>query len=505
MLGISSLEKLTLKQKLLVVAFILLGVFVLGSGRAHAATLNVSGGCTLPIAINSVNAGANQSGCTASGSYGSSDTITIPAGTITLAADLPQITETVTVQGAGMGSTTVDGSSGQYLVFSAETSQVNISDMKITAFEGCAISTLNTNVALSNIEIDGANATKTGNNYCGIAVQADSGSLTMVSNGLYVHNFNATGSDYIEGITVKPYGGSSIDANIQNTTFSDIHALSGGVNGIFMAAGFLESGGGTVTASIVNTTVDDITSTAITAPFANIAFADGGDANTTVVVNNITITGTRGAAGTGFLAGLNTAAFYALGMGNGAGDTGTVNVSVGNSLMADNLLDSTPANCFEGDLTSNYGGSGTVVTSITSLGHNITDDNSCSFTQTGDKQNINNIVSTLGALQNNGGTVPTRALLAGSPAINTGGQVLGITTDARGIARPDDCPSVGAYQYEGAVCAASTTNGGSGNSYGGSLADTGQNAKTSLVIGLLLISTALATVVSRRKLIYKRR
>lgn len=505
MLGILNIEKLTLKQKILLGVLILLGVFMLGSGRAHAATLNVTGSCTLPIAINSVNAGANQSGCTAGGSYGSSDTITIPAGTVTLTADLPQITENVSIVGAGMSSTIVDGDAGQYRAFNAETSQLNISGLKVTAFEGCAILTLNTNVVLNNIEVDGANATVVGNNYCGIAVQADSGSLTMDSNGLYVHNFTATGSDYIEGITIKPYGGSSIDADIQNTTFSDIHALSGGVNGIFMAAGFLESGGGTVTANIVNTTVDDVTSTAITAPFANIAFADGGDANTTVVVNNITITGTRGAAGTGFLTGLNTAAFYALGMGNGAGDTGTVNVSVGNSLMADNLLDSTPANCFEGDLTSNYGGSGTVVTSITSLGHNIADDNSCSFAQTGDKQNINNITSTLGALQNNGGNVPTRALLAGSPAINTGSQVLGITTDARGIDRLNDCPSVGAYQYEGAVCAASAANGGSGNSNGGSLAETGQDTKTNIVIGLLLVSTALATAFSRRKLIYKHR
>ena len=442
---------------------------ILGGGSAQAATLNVSGGCTLPIAINSVNAGSDQAGCTAAGpAYATDDTITIPAGTQTLTADLPGISEDVVIQGAGMTSTIIDGDNGQYRALEASTSQVSVSGIKLTAFEGCAISSLNTNVVLNNIEIDCANSLKrdSGNSVCGVEVLSDGGSHTLDSNNIYIHNFNTTGSMYIEGILVKPYGGSTIDVNLQNTTFSDIHAETGGVNGIFMGAAFLESGGGFITANIANTTVDDVTSTAITAPFANIAFADGGDADVTTVINNITITGTRGAPGSGFLAGLNTAAFYAIGVGANVSDTGTVNVSIGNSLMADNLLDSAPSNCFQGDLTPNYGGFGTVVTNVTSLGYNIADDSSCGFTQTGDQQNISNIVSTLGTLQNNGGNVPTRALLAGSPAISSGGSVLGVTTDARGVARPSTCPSVGAYQFEGAVCGASTPSASAGSNAG---------------------------------------
>lgn len=38
-----------------------------------------------------------------------------------------------------------------------------------------------------------------------------------------------------------------------------------------------------------------------------------------------------------------------------------------------------------------------------------------------------------------------------------------MTTDARGVVRNAECPSVGAFQFEGAVCAASTTNGGGTN------------------------------------------
>jgi hypothetical protein len=41
----------------------------------------------------------------------------------------------------------------------------------------------------------------------------------------------------------------------------------------------------------------------------------------------------------------------------------------------------------------------------------------------------------LGVLQNNGGAVPTVALLEGSPAINAGTSIGGLATDARGSAR----------------------------------------------------------------------
>ncbi|RTK93824.1 hypothetical protein EKI60_05105 [Candidatus Saccharibacteria bacterium] len=109
-----SILNLTKTNKLILAAFAFWAVMAFGSGRAHAATLNVSGGCTLPIAINSVNAGANQSGCTAVGSYGTNDTIIIPAGTQTLTADLPTFTESVTIEGAGMNSTTISGDSGQF-------------------------------------------------------------------------------------------------------------------------------------------------------------------------------------------------------------------------------------------------------------------------------------------------------------------------------------------------------------------------------------------------------
>ena len=55
---------------------------------------------------------------------------------------------------------------------------------------------------------------------------------------------------------------------------------------------------------------------------------------------------------------------------------------------------------------------------IRSQGNNIGSDGSCGFTLSTDKQNTTPL---LGPLQNNGGPTDTRAILAGSPAIDAGG------------------------------------------------------------------------------------
>ena len=100
-----------------------------------------------------------------------------------------------------------------------------------------------------------------------------------------------------------------------------------------------------------------------------------------------------------------------------------------NTIVADN---STGGNC-----------SGTV----TSKGYNLSTDGSCNFTSAGDRNNTDPL---LGALQNNGGLTATMALSSGSPAIDAGnpagctdaqGHLL--TTDQRGMPRPDKEDKVG--------------------------------------------------------------
>lgn len=477
-----SILELTKTNKIILATFAFLVVLAFGSGRAHAATLNVSGGCTLAIAIDSVNAGSNQSGCTSSGSYGSSDTITIPAGTYVIPATLPTITEDVVITGAGMGQTVIDGDSDSK-IFKADDVTIEISDLKITAYREYAIIILDSNVDLSNIEVDGTGAI---NPEQSITVSNTSGvNKTITADNIYMHDITYSTSRVI-GFAVGENSGATSTVTLSNTTMADISNPGGSVNAFFIGVGGVNQFGGTgvMNATVSNTTMHNVTAGGPMSTFGGVSFADGGNATTNLTVNNATITGTRGVTGTiSPLVGVKTAAFYAVTAAIGAGEIGAVNIHVSNSLLADNLTGTTSSNCETVDLTSGFGGAGTGVPVIISDGYNISDDATCAgFNQSGDQQNVSNIISTLGPLQNNGGNVPTRALLPGSPAINSGGSVLGVTTDARGIAR-NSCPSVGAFQFEGAVCAATTTNANAG---GAAAPNTG--AKTASTLGTVIAS-----------------
>ena len=77
--------------------------------------------------------------------------------------------------------------------------------------------------------------------------------------------------------------------------------------------------------------------------------------------------------------------------------------------------------------------------------HNLSDDATCSFTDTGDIQNADPL---LGTLQNNGGATNTQALGAASPAIGAANPGTCSGTDQRGVARPQQgtC-DIGAFEF----------------------------------------------------------
>ncbi len=85
--------------------------------------------------------------------------------------------------------------------------------------------------------------------------------------------------------------------------------------------------------------------------------------------------------------------------------------------------------------------------SLTTAGYNLSQDNSCNFNLPTDKQNVNTL---LAPLANNGGFVPTHALLPGSPAIDAIPVAnCTVTEDARGITRPQGSGcDIGAYEKE---------------------------------------------------------
>src|SRR4051812_13162232 len=79
----------------------------------------------------------------------------------------------------------------------------------------------------------------------------------------------------------------------------------------------------------------------------------------------------------------------------------------------------------------------------TSGGHNLEDGTSCGFNATGDQ----NADPKLGAVVDNGGPTDTRALLAGSPAIDAGTTVDCPAFDQRGFTRPvGDACDIGAFE-----------------------------------------------------------
>ncbi len=128
-------------------------------------------------------------------------------------------------------------------------------------------------------------------------------------------------------------------------------------------------------------------------------------------------------------------------------------VDFGNTIVAGNTATFSPEISF--DI------SGCDFTDITSAGGNLVGDSPGDSTNTGSPiayqpTDIRDTNPMLGALQNNGGTVPTHALLAGSPAIDKGLNSLAVDpfnnsilqTDQRGLARIlGSTVDIGAFEY----------------------------------------------------------
>ena len=135
------------------------------------------------------------------------------------------------------------------------------------------------------------------------------------------------------------------------------------------------------------------------------------------VASNSGSGGNGGTGGSGRIAGANGA--------NGSAGGGASASTLANTLLATN----SPGN-----------GWGT----LTDLGHNLSSDNTCNFTNVG---SLNNTDPRLGPLQTNGGATLTMALLADSPAINAADNAPAPPTDQRDFPRPvGPAADIGAYE-----------------------------------------------------------
>ncbi|MFT6288926.1 MAG: CSLREA domain-containing protein [Alcanivorax sp.] len=297
------------------------------------------------------------------------------------------------------------------------------------------VSTLPNITDAVGLTIDGAGQTVTisGNNTVRVARVDTGASLTL--NNLTIANGFVAG-DFGGGIN------NSGTVTVTNSTFSGNSANSGYGGGI---ANF--GSGGTVT----------VTNSTFSGNSANSGYG-GGIANYsnggTVTVTNSTFSGNSGTSGFGA-----AIANASIGGGTVTITNSTFNFNDvtggGASAAISNGITAGTVTLRNTIVANSVGGGGNCSGTLTDGGNNLqfggTVANSCGATiPTGDP--------VLGALANNGGPTQTMALGAGSAALdnipNAGGCGFGITTDQRGVARPqpagDSC-DIGAYEFVAAV------------------------------------------------------
>jgi hypothetical protein len=356
------------------------------------------------------------------------DTITfspnIPSGsTITLTSGRLLIDKDLTIQGPGADKLAVSGNNASRVfvvvspLFGTDVNPIDVSISGLTIKEGLGggeggeaggIQNFNSTLTLTNVTVTNNTARSFGggiDNYRGTLRLINS----TISNNTAMYSAGG-------GITVRGDWQDRATLTINNSTISN-NSANGGVS----TDGESIDGGGICTGYHSTLTINNSTIS------NNSATEEGGGIWTslydTLTMNNSTIS--------------NNSASEAGGIRS---DGGTATLS--NTIVAGNTT-------MSGDSLAHPDVSGT----FTSQGHNLIGnaEGSTGFTdgQNGDLVGTaaNPIGPKLGPLQDNGGPTQTHALLLGSPAIDKAVAVEGITTDQRGVARPQGAaPDIGAFE-----------------------------------------------------------
>jgi len=240
----------------------------------------------------------------------------------------------------------------------------------------------------------------------GTDVVGPGGGIYVQSGVLFLSNSTVAGNG-----TTSAGGGVAAEGGFaaSGTTVANNRASNGG--GIAVA-----DGGG---ASLINATVSgNIADTGrLTVGGGILAVGSLSLENVTVAGNQVRVNGVPAATGGG-------------GIHKSSGQTaGTVTIL--DSIVASNT--GRACDAASAALITAFGGD-----------HNLDDDGTCGFSEAGDRPGVNPL---LGPLANNGGPTDTRALAAGSPAINAGDGASCASTDQRGFARPAGACDIGAFEY----------------------------------------------------------
>jgi hypothetical protein len=510
-------QKLTIKNytvRAMIFAVATMGVFllnsVINSQQADAATITVSGPCSLDDAVASMNAAADEGGCVSTGDYGTDDKISLGAGTFPYANE-ETITVPLVVEGVGMGQTIIDaGGNNSGLIFENTTptedyEYVTVQDLTIKNAGGGAnrysLRSVRFMATVKRVEIT---SDSTDNN---VAYALD------IATGNYASqiNDNIVESVYIHDMQVgagaiRVYDDSSEQAShaiVRNSTVSNVHLTN---SGIAVTVGAYNDGS-MYASSVTNNTFQDITFDGGGVYVAAIAESaeEGNNSYVNLYLQNNTFRATKNNTGAG-VAFVGVVAVNAVG-----GEFTTASASV---VLAGNLFVTVPGTgaC----AVSTFGTGEYDVAEISSYGSNMSNDNSCEeyLTHYEDHNNIASLADFMGALKFNGGSTPTIGLMPGSPAIDAAEPTqLGtewIEFDQRGVSRPQgEADDIGAFEFSAADIPAvdpeeeGQPDGGTENVPGtptanASLASTGNSIHGYLLIAVALVATG-TTLFARHR------
>jgi hypothetical protein len=415
-----------------------------------AATISVDGvTCTLADAITAANTNVATGGCTAGGG---ADTLNLTAN-IVLTAALPNITTPVTIEGNGHTISRQAGSP-DFRILTVSGANLTLNSATIsggTAVVGGGVLASLSTVSITNSVIVGNSANQGG------GLRSDTSTLTVTNSTISGNTaFDSTGRSG-GGILASGSPVTILNSTISGNSVGGASAGQGQGGGIYQISNSLV---------VTNSTIS-----------GNSAGNNGGGiriSSGTLIVTNSTISGNSTGSGGGIttngptvtiinstVSG-NTASLFAGGIYRFSGAAVTVRSSI----------------------VAGQASGGDCNTTLTTGGYNIESGTTCGFTGTGDLQNVSSGSLALGALANNGGPTQTRALGAGSVAIDripvgaleANGCGVTVTADQRGAPRA----------------------GGAGN--GGSACDVGAYEAGSTPLAVTLASFAAQAMVDRIQL-----
>jgi CSLREA domain-containing protein len=385
---------------------------------------DASGQCTLRAAIQEADAQPS----------GSVITIVVPAGTFPLKLGVLSLTaNTITIQGAGAGATTVDGRNASQVFSIGPAATVTLGQLAIingNASLGGGIGNAGT-LTVTSSTVAASSATNGGGIY-----NQQGGTLTLAGTTV---SANVAGRD----------GGGL--ANNGGTVRLSLSTVSGNKAGL--AGGGLVNFFGTVSIS-QSTIAGNAASGPNSEGGGGIANGDG-----TLTVDKTTISGNSTNSGTG-----------------GSAIFNILTTSVANSTISGNMSPGTSASVLNSDtLTLSYDtiaantagvvntasvtATGTIFAGSTQgpncfgnrfqepFGFNLDSGTSCRLSQATDLTGTDPL---LAKLASNGGPTQTQALQAGSPAIDHGGTSANgcPPTDQRGVTRPQGpACDIGAFEF----------------------------------------------------------